>query len=238
MNKTILFLILTLLPLSLCAQEYQDVVYLKNGSVIKGFYNELYPGDSLRMNTLDGGKFICAWTDIARIAKEKRTMYLVSTQDEEEWENRTWRPQGFKGILEYGQAMNASNKGVIFNSLFVTLGYQFNRHVFIGAGAGLEQVRYEDNNIQLSFKHKNIPIYGDLQFTILRKRISPVLDCRTGYTVNGFKGLYFNPSLGVDLGVSPRFGGYIAIGYFLQKYKEEGISKQMENISVHLGIHF
>ena len=59
----LLGLIFIALSWSTCcfAQDYRDVVFLKNGSVIKGFYKELYPGDSLR-----SGGDETSWSDYGR----------------------------------------------------------------------------------------------------------------------------------------------------------------------------
>lgn len=76
------FCFLTFAVICVSAQDYRDVVFLKNGSVIKGFYRELYPSDTLRMETIDGGIFVCAMSDVVRIAKERTSLYVVNIQDE------------------------------------------------------------------------------------------------------------------------------------------------------------
>ena len=40
------------------AQEMQDVVYLKNGSIIRGLVIEQVPGKSLKIKTRDGSVFV------------------------------------------------------------------------------------------------------------------------------------------------------------------------------------
>ena len=90
-------LLLACLPSIIRAQEYRDVVFLKNGSVIKGFYKELYPADSLRMETIDGGILVCAFSDIERIAKERTRIYVVNTQEDNLLAHRRWRPRGYAG---------------------------------------------------------------------------------------------------------------------------------------------
>ena len=236
----LLGLIFIALSWSTCcfAQDYRDVVFLKNGSVIKGFYKELYPGDSLRMETIDGGILVCAMKDVERIAKERTSLYVVNIQDSIGLPKRIWRPAGYKGFLEYGWDTNVSDNNLRAISFFTVHGYQFNRHVFIGCGLGLQQYKYELNGLTLSYSHNIIPIFGDLQLSLLRRRITPVLDCRAGYTVNGLNGLYLNPSVAVDFGITPRIGCYLSLGYWLQKYKENDENKKFKGLSFHVGIHF
>ena len=233
-----IILLCLLWPMASRAQDYRDVVFMKNGSVINGFYKELYPGDSLRMETIDGGVFICAFKDIERIAKERTSVYVVNIQDDIELQKRVWRPAGYRGYLEYGQDTNGKDNNLIAYSLLTVHGYQFNRHVFLGAGFGMQRYEYETSGIKLSFTQNSIPLFADFQFYILRSRITPALGCRTGYTVKGLKGLYLNPSVSVDFGMTPRVGGYLSLGYSLQKYKENNEKKQLEGLSFHMGLHF
>ena len=85
------------------AQEYRDVVFLKNGSVIKGFYKELYPNDSLRMETIDGGVLVCAFSDVERIAKERTSLYVVNVQEDLDPPIRTWRPKATEVFWSTGK---------------------------------------------------------------------------------------------------------------------------------------
>ena len=54
------------------AQEWQDVVYLKNGSVIRGMVIEQVPNVSLKIRTADGSVFVYAMDQVEKITKEQR----------------------------------------------------------------------------------------------------------------------------------------------------------------------
>lgn len=58
------------LAFTMNAQQYQDVVYLKNGSVIHGIITERIPNQSLKIETKDGSVFICDMNDVAKITKD------------------------------------------------------------------------------------------------------------------------------------------------------------------------
>ena len=47
-----------------------DVVYLKNGSVIRGIITEQTPNESLKIKTSDGNLFVYQMGDVERISKE------------------------------------------------------------------------------------------------------------------------------------------------------------------------
>ena len=55
------------------AQQLEDVVYLKNGSVVRGTILEQVPGRTLKIMTNDGSQFVCQIIDVQKITKEVAT---------------------------------------------------------------------------------------------------------------------------------------------------------------------
>ena len=76
MKKSILFLI-AVISISLFSQKvmaqsnYIDVVYLKNGSIIKGIIVENTPNVGVKLKTADGNIFVYNYTDIEKFTKEE-----------------------------------------------------------------------------------------------------------------------------------------------------------------------
>lgn len=243
MKRHILLSILTVLMavtgvFQLKAQEYRDVVFLKNGSVIKGFFNELYPSDSLRMNTIDGGYFICAMSDVARIAKERSSMYVIDLSDSYKHDHSEWRHRGYRGSIEDGYNLNTDDSKLNIHSVMTIHGYQFNQYLFLGAGVGVEQISYNDSGFTYYKNSSNIPVIGDVRLYFIPRAISPMVDVRYGYTLGGHKGSYFNPSAGVDFSISPRCGFYLLVGYFEYKYEYDEEKYKSRNLTFRLGFHF
>ena len=52
------------------AQQYQDVIYLEHGSIIRGIIIETIPNHTVKIQTLDNSVFVCEISDIKRITKE------------------------------------------------------------------------------------------------------------------------------------------------------------------------
>jgi len=52
--------------------EWQDVVYLQNGSVIRGMVIEQVPNVSLKIQTADGSIFVYEMKDVLKITKEQK----------------------------------------------------------------------------------------------------------------------------------------------------------------------
>jgi hypothetical protein len=66
-----LFLSFFLCLTSLSAQNnVRDVIYLKNGSIIKGSLVEILPGISVKIQTTDGSIYVYTMTEIQKIEKE------------------------------------------------------------------------------------------------------------------------------------------------------------------------
>ena len=73
--KRITFLIAVAFGLAISsasfAQTVVDVVYLKNGSVIRGTIVEQVPGESLKVQTADGSIFVYALDEVEKMTKEE-----------------------------------------------------------------------------------------------------------------------------------------------------------------------
>lgn len=71
-TATLFFLLLFILPTRLlpAQQSLQDVVYLKNGSIIRGVIIEQVPNQSIKIQTRDGNLFVYKIEEIQKISKE------------------------------------------------------------------------------------------------------------------------------------------------------------------------
>ena len=67
---TCLMALMTSPALAQQIQQMEDVVYLKNGGLIRGTIIEQIPGESLKIQTRDGNVFVYTMDEIAKISKE------------------------------------------------------------------------------------------------------------------------------------------------------------------------
>ena len=109
-----LLLVLTLLlsiSTYVAAQNYTEVVYLKNGSIIKGVIIEQVPNVSLKIKTGDGSLIICQMSDVTKITKEERYTrdYRKDTNDRKAARNTL---KGYKGFVDFAYI---GGGGVAFN---------------------------------------------------------------------------------------------------------------------------
>ena len=77
MKKILLTTVFILTATILLAQNLQDVVYLRNGSIIRGTIIEQVPNESLTIETADGSFFVFAIDEVERIRRESPEPVLL-----------------------------------------------------------------------------------------------------------------------------------------------------------------
>jgi hypothetical protein len=68
-------------PTQSAAQQMEDVVYLKDGSIIRGTIVEQRPGESILIRTRDGNQFRYTMAQIDRMAKEAPVGVVTSVSE-------------------------------------------------------------------------------------------------------------------------------------------------------------
>jgi hypothetical protein len=78
---TLIISIIVLQFFSICnyAQQYEDVVYLKNGSIIHGIIVEQIPGESIKIKTNDGNTFVFKMDEVQKMIKEEIVIKKVES---------------------------------------------------------------------------------------------------------------------------------------------------------------
>jgi hypothetical protein len=88
----------------------QDVVYLKNGSVIRGLIIEQVPNKSIKVQTRDESIFVYQMDEIEKLGKEEDTSYSFKKIL---GPKRTYDIKGYRGFLDLGYT--TGDDGCIFN---------------------------------------------------------------------------------------------------------------------------
>ena len=80
MKRTVLFLVCLMgMTFAFAQTTLQDVVYLKNGSIIRGDIVEMVPNATVKIQTFDGSVFIYPYADVEKFAKEEGVAYIPKT---------------------------------------------------------------------------------------------------------------------------------------------------------------
>lgn len=150
------------------AQQYQDVVYLKNGSVVRGIILEQIPGKSLKIQTAGGSQFVYQMAEVEKMTKEavnatpnqSTSNVKVVAKAPKTKKVVDWKPK-YKGEVnvgyaitgekfkfedswedsegDYGNEILGKYTTVLSRPLFETIhGVEIGPYFFIGAGVGLQ----------------------------------------------------------------------------------------------------
>ena len=139
--------------------------------------------------------------------------------EDEEIEVPTGLKKGFHAIIEAGYSIGAGDYQEDRPLLTLSLGYQFNPYIYLGAGVG--GAYFLDSEVFA------IPIFANFRVNFINNRISPFVDVKGGYSPADAKGGYasigagcrfnkFSLSLGYELlqAEAGRYGTVDCWGYF------------------------
>lgn len=212
--STLLIVLVTVV--SLTAQnfsDYQDVIYLKNGSVIKGIIIEEIPGTSVKIQS-GQNIFHYELSEIAKFTRER----LTEEEEKKQRTNFSFKPKGFVFNYELGLT------DLIYNgdqtpmaSIILSHGYQFNPHIYLGLAAGGEFSSQGTHSV---------PVYLDFRSYLMKTRATPMLGMGLGYQMlyssggNSFgssnsiiNGFLINPTVGVRVAVNEKVALGLNLGY-------------------------
>jgi len=206
---TFFLLVLGFNPTVAQNNNMEDVVYLKNGSIIRGIIIETVPNQTIKIQTKDRNVFVFKYDEIDKITREVLTQ-LDETEDDIEY-----KASGYINITEinfcpgvgdidYGIA-RTKNEDISFGLRSIN-GYQFNEHLSLGIGIGID--KYKDATL--------LPISLDGRITFLKGKISPVFVANAGYAFglnNAVGGVMINPQVGVKIHVTSSSAFVFNIGY-------------------------
>ena len=239
MKRIVLSMLLALGSVAFCmAQEMQEVVYLKNGSIIRGTIIEQVPDKSLKIQTNDGSIFAYEMAEVDKITKEQATAY---ENNKRLTPNGNGVKRGYRGFVDLGYAIGRLYNGPK-NRMEVTTshGYQFNPYIYAGLGTGFHYY-FGDDYIGDDFIWA-VPIFANFRADFMNKKIAPFLDLKIGYIIyNDANGFYLSPTFGYRFGLKSNLALNVGVGYNLQQAKIKSYGGGMtfsHHASFKLGLEF
>lgn len=224
MKKVYLVLLMCCCLCGASAQQMlEEVVYTKNGSVVRGIITETKPGKSVKIETADGNVFVFDMDDVEKITKESAFRQAPPSSYDRPSPRHPGRfsrhcmegVQGYRGFLETGVAVGIGDYNLNRLEVNTSHGYQFNPYLFVGVGVGMHY--YFDASDAL------MPIFADCRVNVLPGRISPYVDFKIGYSL-GFSdgvygaGLFLAPTAGVRIGLNDSSHALrVGLGFSMQQ---------------------
>jgi len=191
--------------------NYQDVVYLKNGGIIRGIIIEQIPNESIKIETADGNVFVFQMDNVAVLSK---VLIKEQAKEQPETDSKNWGlKDGYRGVLDVGYQIAIGDFGIDRLKIDFINGYQAGPYVSAGLGTGVRY--YFDAEALL------IPVFVNMKANFIDARATPYLAVSVGYSfdaTNDFKGvgLLFNPTVGISF-IFNNYSLNIGLGYELQK---------------------
>jgi hypothetical protein len=191
--------------------QMEEVVYLKNGTSVRGMIMEYVPNVSIKIKA---GKELTEYklSEIEKITREKYTSPI-----------KTFVPKskGYYGIVSIGATyFPERGGGSPMGSITVINGYQFFPYLAVGGGVGAD---ISANNIY------NVPIFLDVRSHFLKGKTTPYVALAAGYnaTIDENSDYYtrrqvlkhgavFAASFGVKAWMSKKAAISVSLGYKLQ----------------------
>jgi hypothetical protein len=218
MKKSFTFILfLAFSMLAFTQQTNQDVVYFKNGSIIRGRIIEQVPNVSIKIETSDRNLFVYKTDEIEKMTQEPLMNANSSSV------GSSGMTKGYCGIINvgYGFGLGESNKGLSTINLDFINGFQLFPYFSVGLGTGVKAWFFKD----YTTKPILIPAFVDLRGHFLNGNISPFLGIDLGYCwevspITQGLGLLFNPTLGVSFKVGTKSRINAGTGYSMQRFKK------------------
>jgi hypothetical protein len=211
--------------LSLMAQEQmEDVVYLKNGSIIRGEILELNTVESVKIQLYGGSVFVFSMDEVEKITKEPSFM-------KKKQKKITIKEKGFFNTTETGINLSTGNgnnngwggyySGSAGFSFHNISGIYFNHWFAAGVGIGIDNF---GNDYPIS------PVYLRLEGNLLKSSITPFYFIDGGIGIpwqkkrneystvtGGFGG---NAGFGLKFHTASALSWHFSVGYKYQRKKE------------------
>jgi hypothetical protein len=208
------------LPASLLAQikGWQDVVYLKNGSILRGQLQESASPAFVRIETIGRNLFVFNQEEVARVARE----YAPSTFQYP-------YTRGYQNITEFGLSVGYRSRVNEFSdpgrSLDLSLqtfnGYQFFPVLAVGLTTGIDTY----GPVTL------LPVALGIRGDITKTKVRPYYGLDAGYALDWLSnpnlpanqdgGFLWSPTLGLKFNSSKTRAFIINLGYRNQKASAE-----------------
>ena len=190
--KTYLTIILILVSAMTCMAD--DVVRLRNGSVIKGTIKEyMITGDSVKIAT-ETGTMRLRLSDVGSMSIKGETLEFAEYKPAAKKKYR-WSAEAFAG-WDFTNYYNGRGANV---GILTTHGVELNPHFFVGGGVGIISTIENDRHPSAGGM---LPIYGEIRTNVGGKNVSFTAGFRTGCGF-GITPLsdYFSYYAHIDLGV-------------------------------------
>lgn len=211
----------------LAQNKMQDIIYLKNGSILHGTISEIKINESVTLLSNCGDTWVLKQSDIDRIEKVPLTRNQVKREMPQEtkdyMQNRFY--SGLQLGFLFGGEMETPFPAL---SLMFMNGYQFDFGLSAGVGLGIDLM-----------SEISMPVVGELRYTFLKSKVSHFVFFQGGYSfalqdpdpydydyydyyesnIDSKGGYILNPGIGYRINLNEKKAFLLNIGYKYMQIK-------------------
>lgn len=205
-----LFVLVLVCAVALAQESYQEVVYLKNGSIIRGMIIEQIPNKTIKIQTADRSVFVYQMDEVEKITKELNQAQIPARKVKDR------SSRGYMLLVENSAGFGTGTYGMNMEKISVINGYRFNPYISLGGGTGL---RFGSNDY---FDNVYLPLFADFRVNFINRKVTPYASANLGLAFNlsdeedDEPQAFFNPTIGVKFNFTKRMGLSLGIGLDLQ----------------------
>lgn len=220
----VLCLILAFAPTTeVKAQSYhmENVIYLKNGSEIRGWIVEQIPGEYVKIELVGGSILVYQQSEIEKITSEPTRYSQIIRRVNRKRTGIQYRDRGLYNFVTLGFIANENQWGQAQLDTYLNYraGYRFNQYLGVGLVTGVEA--YQTGTI--------IPALAEVTGDFLHRRQTPFYLAQIGYgfgaantwqTADFEGGLLYQAGLGIKLRTRTRAEWTFGLSYKSQQLTE------------------
>lgn len=151
----------------------EDVIYLQNGSELRGKIVDQKVGESVTIQLIDGSLLTFKTSEVSEIKREPSKYSRVSLEKNDVLWPVSGRKKGIYHMISYGLAYHTNEWGAprLGPMLEYRIGYHLHKFLNVGLGTGIN--KYPAGLF--------VPAYLDINGDLSNKRITPHYDLNFGY---------------------------------------------------------
>lgn len=226
MKNFVLFSLLFFSAETFSQPNIEDVVYLKNGSVLRGKITENKFG-IIKIEIAGGSMFVFQQSETDSIKKENALNRKLRAMRKDYFRcDRGFRNMTEAGIIYGVDLKKPDNNNYYYNynnaddvglSLHTVNGYQFWSYLYVGAGMGIDRF--------INYKQSFSPFYLRVTSEFLKTKVTPYVFCDVGYShmwkqrntdyysYNNKGGLYVSAGGGLRIYTRSRASVILSVAY-------------------------
>lgn len=201
-----------------------DIVYLNDGSILRGKIQEYRPDGSVRLETKSGDLEV-AKADISKLVQEpENPLFLAALRRQKKEKPYAFREHGFYFSTMFGLLPGGGEyRSEVGMTLQASFGHMFSRHLGVGLGVSLDGYPNSVGGENM------LPLFAEARGYLQEKNNSMFWSLAAGYgfplrassedqQLNRFEGGYMlHPAIGYRLGADKGLNVVIDAGYKFQK---------------------